>query len=351
MGINGSSGAKPVAVTAPDGGALDVHAHAMPLPLLQRLAQRDLADLSGVSDGIVRLDTRVSGVGPLAPLPLARSQYDVDVRLSEMDDIGVRRHAVSLPPFLFCSTADDERFATGIVAEGNDELATYVADAPDRLLGLGSVPLGWPGAAAEARRALDELGLAGIAIGSRGGGRDLDDPVNDDLWALLSERRTFVFLHPSGVPDPHRQGDFWLPQLVGYPMETALSVARLVFGRVLERWPLNLCLAHGGGCLPSLRGRMNMGWDRKDVARTTPVKPSEFTDRLYYDTAVFSTTLLRRLVEDVGAEHVLLGTDHPFELRDTDPLETVADLGLSRADTRKILWDNAAGLLGIPVSH
>ncbi|HWM04010.1 MAG TPA: amidohydrolase family protein [Actinophytocola sp.] len=351
MGINGSSGAKPVAVTAPDGGALDVHAHAMPLPLLQRLAQRDLADLSGVSDGIVRLDTRVSGVGPLAPLPLARSQYDVDVRLSEMDDIGVRRHAVSLPPFLFCSTADDERFATGIVAEGNDELAIYVADAPDRLLGLGSVPLGWPGAAAEARRALDELGLAGIAIGSRGGGRDLDDPVNDDLWALLSERRTFVFLHPSGVPDPHRQSDFWLPQLVGYPMETALSVARLVFGRVLERWPLNLCLAHGGGCLPSLRGRMNMGWDRKDVARTTPVKPSEFTDRLYYDTAVFSTTLLRRLVEDVGAEHVLLGTDHPFELRDTDPLETVADLGLSRADTRKILWDNAAGLLGIPVSH
>jgi aminocarboxymuconate-semialdehyde decarboxylase len=351
MAINGSGAAKHIAVTAPDGGALDVHAHAMPLPLLERLAERGLADLGGVPDGIVRLDTRVSGVGPMAPLPLARSQYDVDVRVSEMDDIGVRRHAVSLPPFLFCSTADDRRFATGIVAEGNDELATYVADAPDRLLGLGSVPLGWPDAADEARRALDDLGLAGIAIGSRGGGRDLDDPVNDELWALLSERRTFVFLHPSGVPDPHRQADFWLPQLVGYPMETALSVARLVFGRVLERFPLNLCLAHGGGCLPALRGRMNMGWDRKDVARTTTVRPSEFTDQLYYDTAVFSTKLLRRLVEDVGVEHVLLGTDHPFELRDMDPLETVADLGLSRAETRAILWDNAAGLLGVSVAR
>ena len=351
MGINGSSGAKPAAVTAPDGGALDVHAHAMPLPLLERLADRGLADLAGVPDGIVRLDPRVSGVGPMAPLPLARSQYDVDVRVSEMDDIGVRRHAVSLPPFLFCSTADDEKFATGIVAQGNDELATYVTDAADRLLGLGSVPLGWPGAAEEARRALDELGLAGIAIGSRGGGRELDDPVNDELWALLSERRTFVFLHPSGVPDPHRQADFWLPQLVGYPMETALCVARLVFGRVLERFPLNLCLAHGGGCLPALRGRLNMGWDRKDVARTTAVKPSEFTDQLYYDTAVFSTTLLRRLVEDVGAEHVLLGTDHPFELADFTPLDTVADLGLSRAATRAILWDNAAGLLGLPVNR
>jgi aminocarboxymuconate-semialdehyde decarboxylase len=322
----------------------------MPLPLLQRLADRDLADITEVPTGIVRLDTRVSGVGPRAPLPLARSMYDVDVRLSEMDEVGVHRHAVSLPPFLFASTADDESMATGVVAQGNEELATYVADAPQRLLGLGSVPLGWPSAADEARRALDELGMGGIAIGSRGGGRDLDDPVNDDLWALLSERRTFVFLHPSGVPDPHRQRDFWLPQLVGYPMETALAVARLTFGRVLERFPLNLCLAHGGGCLPSLRGRLDMGWERKDVARTTAVHPSEFADALYYDTAVFSPVLLRRLIEDVGVGHVLLGTDHPFELGDRAPLETVRALGLPEAEERRILGGNAAELLGLPVT-
>ena len=339
----------PEATPPVDRGTLDVHAHAMPLPLLQRLADRDLADITEVPAGIVRLDTRVSGVGPRAPLPLARSMYDVDVRLSEMDEVGVHRHAVSLPPFLFASTADDETLATGVVAQGNEELATYVADAPDRLLGLGSVPLGWPSAADEARRALDELGMGGIAIGSRGGGRDLDDPVNDDLWALLSERRTFVFLHPSGVPDPHRQRDFWLPQLVGYPMETALAVARLTFGRVLERFPLNLCLAHGGGCLPSLRGRLDMGWERKDVARTTAVHPSEFADALYYDTAVFSPVLLRRLVEDVGVGHVLLGTDHPFELGDRAPLETVRALGLPEGDERRILGENAAELLGLPV--
>jgi aminocarboxymuconate-semialdehyde decarboxylase len=339
----------PADVDTADTGTLDVHAHAMPLPLLQRLADRDLADLGEVPNGIVRLDPRVSGVGPRAPLPLARSMYDVDVRLSEMDEVGVYRHAVSLPPFLFASTAEDQKLATRVVAEGNEDLATYVADAPDRLLGLGSVPLGWPGAAEQARRALDDLGLSGIAIGSRGGGRDLDDPVNDDLWALLSERGTFVFLHPSGVPDPQRQKDFWLPQLVGYPMETALAVARLVFGRVLDRFPLALCLAHGGGCLPSLRGRLDMGWERKDVARTTAVPPSEFTDRLYYDTAVFSPVLLRRLVEDVGVGHVLLGTDHPFELGDRAPLETVRALGLEEADERRILGGNAAELLALPV--
>jgi len=337
-------------VTTRPESALDVHAHAMPVPLLERLADRGLADLSEASHEIVRLDPRVSGVGKNAPLPLARSQYDVAIRLSEMDDVGVRRHAVSMPPFLFCTTADDRRFVTDIVRQGNDELAVYVADGHGRLSGLGSVPLGWPDAAAEAARCLDELDMAGVVIGSRGGGRDLDDPVNDDLWSLLAEREAFVFLHPSGVPDPHRQADYWLPQLVGYPMETALAVARLVFGRVLERFALNLCLAHGGGCLPALRGRLDMGWERKAVARTTTVPPSELTDRLYYDTAVFSTTLLRRLVEDVGADHVLLGTDHPFELGDRHPLQTVRSLGLSREATRAILWGNAAALLGLSAS-
>jgi aminocarboxymuconate-semialdehyde decarboxylase len=348
MAVDASGGAQ----QAPDRGvgrALDVHSHAMPLPLLARLADRGLADLDAVPDGIVRLDPRVSGVGPRAPLPLARSQYDVAVRLSEMDGIDVERHAVSLPPFLFASTPEDRQFVIDVVAPGNDELAVYVADAPERLLGLGSVPLGFPDAAEEARRCLDELGLAGIAIGSRGGGRDLDDPVNDDLWALLAERRTFVFLHPSGVPDPKRLADFYLPQLVGYPAETAIAVARLVFSRVLDRFPIQLCLAHGGGCLPALRGRMDMGWHRKDVAHTTPLPPSAYVDRLFYDTAVFNTTLLRRLVEDVGVEHVMMGTDHPFELADFTPVDTVRALAMDEAATQAILWDNAARLLGLPV--
>ena len=140
-----------------------------------------------------------------------------------------------------------------------------------------------------------------------------------------------------------------MPQLVGYPAETAIAIARMVFSGTLERHPIHLCLAHGGGCLPALRGRMDMGWERKEVARTTPLPPSAYADRLYYDTAVFNTTLLRRLVEDVGAEHVMMGTDHPFELADFTPVQTVEALELDEAATRAILWDNAASLLGLPV--
>ncbi len=175
--------------------------------------------------------------------------------------------------------------------------------------------------------------------------------MNDDLWVLLAERRVLIFLHPSGVPDARGNATSTSSQLVGYPMETALAVARLILGRVLERFELALCLAHGGGCLPALRGRMDMGWANKDVAHTTAVPPSPYADRLYYDTAVFSTMLLGRLVDDVGPDHVLLGTDLPFELRDPDPLASLAAAGLTAAQTRTIGWDSAAALLGLKPAH
>jgi aminocarboxymuconate-semialdehyde decarboxylase len=328
-----------------DRPVLDVHAHLMPLPLLRWLAARGLGAVSLERD-LVRLDPRVCGVGPGTPLPLLPSQYRVEVRLQELDRLGLSHQAVSMPPFLFCSTATDPRFVREIVRRGNDELAALVA-LENRLPALGSAPVGWPFAADEARRCLDELGMAGIAIASRGAGRDLDDPVNDELWALLAERSAFVFLHPSGIPDPLRQQDFWLPELVGYPLETALAASRMIFGGVLERFGLRLGLAHGGGGLPSLRGRLDLGWARGRVAHTTVAAPSELLGRLYYDTAVFSDRLLRRLIEDVGADHVLLGTDHPFELADRTPIETVGGLGLPEAGRRAVLWDNAAELLGL----
>lgn len=326
--------------------ALDVHTHAMPLPMLRWLADRGLADTSAVDQEIVRIDPKISGIEPNVALPLAHSQHDVAARLMDMDNAAISHHAVSLPPFLFASTADDRRLVAEVMRRGNDALADYVAGAPDRLVGLGHVALGWAGAVAEAQRCMAELGMAGLVIGTRGGGRDLDSAVNEDFWEFVGTRRIFVFIHPSGVPDGPRLRDYYLAQLVGYPMETALAVARLVFSGVLERHNPVLCLAHGGGCLPALRGRLDLGWERKDVARTTPHPPRMYTQRLYYDTAVFADSQLRRLVDDYPG-HVLLGTDHPFELSDRDPVATVAGLGLSTELTRRIVWDDAARLLNL----
>lgn len=328
--------------------AIDIHAHAMPLPALQWLASEGLADLDGVDrsapGGVIRLDPRISGVAPETPLPLARSQWDVATRLDEMDAQGVTHHAVSLPPFLMASTCADEDLVAEVVRRTNDSLAEYVTQSPDRLVGMGTAPVGLESVAQEASRVLD-LGMAGVAIGTRGAGRELDDPVNDGLWALLAERQAMAFLHPSGVPDLPRIPDYYLPQLLGYPMETAIAVTRLILSGVRERHDFPLCLAHGGGCLPSLRGRLDLGWDRKDVARSTPVAPSSYIRGLYFDTAVFSQQVLADLVRAFGPGRVLVGTDFPFDLADRDPLASIAAIDLSDNDSAQVRWRTAARLL------
>ncbi|WP_062353093.1 amidohydrolase family protein [Herbidospora yilanensis] len=324
---------------------VDVHTHALPTALLTWLSDRGLADLSGLADGVVTIDPLVSGIPAGAPIPLPPAQYDVAKRLEDLRKTGVTRQLVSLPPFVTCADATDEQDLLAVVRRGNDALAELLAGHREVLDPLGQVPLGTPVAVEEARRCLDELECAGLAIGTRGLGRELDDPVHEPLWEFLADRRAFVFLHPNSVPGGSRLADYWLPQLAGFPMETALAVSRLVLGGVLERHALRLCLAHGGGCLPSLLGRLDLGWSRKPVARTTPHPPSDYLRRLYYDTATFSTPLLRRLVEDYGVDHVLVGTDYPFELADTDPVGAVAALGLAPGEAAAIRAGTITALL------
>lgn len=321
---------------------VDVHTHAFPLPLLDWLAQQGLAERG---DGVVRLDPVVSGMPKGAPIPLPAAQYDLGARLADMARTGVTRQLVSVPPFVTCADATDETTVLDIVRRGNDTLAELLAGHRGVLDPLGYVPLGTEHATEEARYCLEDLACAGIAIGTRGLGAELDDPVHEPLWAYLADWKAFVFLHPNSTPGGARLADYWLPQLAGFPMETALAGSRLVLGGVLERHDVAICLAHGGGCLPALRGRLDLGWSRKAVARTTPHPPSTYLRRLYYDTATFSTPLLRGLVEDVGADHVLVGTDYPFELADADPLGTVAALALPRSDTAMIEAGTITGLL------
>lgn len=328
--------------------AIDIHGHAMPMPVLTWLESSGLADLSQALDGIVRIDPAISGVGPGSPLPLAPSMTDPLRRLTELDDLDLAAQAVSLPPFLMASTCSDGNLVAEVTRCGNDALADYCATEVARLLPLGHIPMGWPGAVDEARRCLDELGMPGLCIGSRGGSHDLDDGVNAPVWEFLAERAAFVFLHPSAVPDPARLADYWFPQLVGYPMETAIAAARLIFSGTVGDGRVSLCLAHGGGCLPALRGRLDMGWERKPQARTVEQVPSTLLSSLYYDTAVFDSVALRRLVQDVGASQVMLGTDHPFDLRETDPVGFVHGSGLAADDVEAVLSGNARRVLRLP---
>jgi aminocarboxymuconate-semialdehyde decarboxylase len=318
----------------------------MPLPLLRELADRGLADLSGLGERWLGLDPRVCGLAKGSRIPLPAEQYDLELRLAGMVASGVTHEVVSAPPFLFASECDDDALTAEVVARANDALAAFVGESHGRLTGLGTVPVGLAGARAELVRCLDELGFAGVTIGTFGGGHELDDPVNEPLWAELTRRRVFVLVHPSTVSASHRLAPYHLVQLLGYPAETALAAARLVLGGVLDRHDPVLCLAHGGGCLPGVSPRLDLGWHRKDVTRVSADPPTRYLRRFYYDTAVFSGELLRRLVDDMGVDRVLLGTDTPFDLADRDPLSTVTGIGLGAAEEAAVLGGNAVRLLG-----
>ncbi|SCF03212.1 aminocarboxymuconate-semialdehyde decarboxylase [Micromonospora coriariae] len=324
---------------------IDVHTHALPMPLLRDLEALGHADLSGLANRVLRLDSAISGLAPGAPIPLPAEQYDLATRLASVTAAGVDYQAVSPPPFTFASESTDERLVMDITRRTNDAVAEFVAGSGGRLVGLAALPVGFPGAVQELARCLDELGFVGATMGTFGGGRELDDPLNEELWSSLAFRRCFVLLHPSRASSPTRLADYHLLQLLGYPAETALATARLVFGGVLDRNDLILCLAHGGGCLPGIGARLDLGWHRKAVSRVIPYPPTHYLRRLRYDTAVFDASVLARLVEDVTPANVLLGTDAPYDLADRQPLATVRTLKIDTSEQDAILGGNAASLL------
>ena len=234
----------------------------------------------------------------------------------------------------------------------NDGLAEYVAGKPDRFVACGSVPMpDGNAAAAELERGMKQLGFKGAQILTNVAGRELSDPAFAPFWKKAEELGALIVIHPNGFTEAQRLERFYFNNVIGNPLETTVAASHLIFDGVLERHPkLKVVLPHAGGYLAHYWARMDHAWRARPDCRTVlKKKPTESLEKFYFDTITFDRTMLRQLVQRYGADHVLLGTDHPFELGDPAPLDTVAALGLDREATRAILWDNAAGLLGVGV--
>jgi aminocarboxymuconate-semialdehyde decarboxylase len=232
----------------------------------------------------------------------------------------------------------------------NAGLAGLRATHPERVSVLGTVPLQDPEIAAGELEALVASGFAGVEIAASVDGVPLGDDRLAPFWAAAETTGALVFIHPttrgSAGPGFH---DHYLWNLVGNPMETTVAAAHLVLSGVLERHPdLRVLLAHGGGAVLGLRGRLHHGWANLEAARTRlSERPAESLRRFFYDTVVFDPDVLRALVAFAGADRVLLGSDYPFDMADARPGETVAAAGLDLADERAVLGGNAARLLGL----
>jgi len=284
-------------------------------------------------------------------IELASTSYrplldDLASRLAQMDASGIDVHAISVVPTLYHYWAD-QALAADIVAAANEHIATTVAAQPDRLIGLAAVALQHPELAAEQLQAAHaRQGLRGAEISTSVAGRDLSDPALDPFWAAAEELGSFIFIHPWGCSLGSRLAPAYLGNIVGNPTETTVALHHLVFGGVLDRFPrLRICAAHGGGYFPHYLGRADHAYKVRPESRTMKRLPSEYLDTLHFDSLVYTDDALSRLVAIAGPDHVLLGTDYPFDMGVTDPLDRIDRIGLDAESRAAIAGGNAARLL------
>lgn len=272
----------------------------------------------------------------------------LDVRLADMDAMGVDMQVVSTSPTQYHYWAGRE-LAARIVDEANAFIAGIVEERPDRFAGLAAVALQYPDLAVrQLEHAVGALGLRGCEISTRVADRELADPAHEEFWAAAEALGAIVFIHPMGCTLGERLAKYYLGNVVGNPAETTVALSHLLFAGVLERYPrLKVVAAHGGGYLPYYIARSDHAYRVRPEAAALPHPPSTYLRRLWFDSLVYDGVVLRHLVEIVGADRVVLGTDYPFDMGVDDPLARLASAGLAASEEAAIRGGNAARLLGL----
>jgi aminocarboxymuconate-semialdehyde decarboxylase len=273
----------------------------------------------------------------------------VEQRLRDMDKMGVDVQAISSSPAQFMYWLDPE-LGRKTARAVNENLASIVARHPDRFVALANVPLQAADAATEELEyCIKRLGFRGVEIGTNIDGREVSRGL-DKFWAKVQELGVMVFMHPNGFTGAERLSDHYFNNVIGNPLDTTVAVGHLVFDGVLERFPkLKIVTAHGGGYIGHYPARMDHVWGARVDARTQlKKKPRQSLAKLYFDTIVFDRDQLRHLVNLWGADHILVGTDYPYDMGWYDPHGFVDGCGfLKEPDRAAIKGLNAAKLLGI----
>lgn len=316
---------------AAQAGLIDVHTHAIDDHLPDLLQDHPL----DLWPGIERT-SETDALLTFGGIPYRRIDHrcwSAEARLADMDREGVAVQVLSPIPVTFCYQASASG-AAGLASAQNEFFARILRQHPTRFAALGAVALQDPDMAVdEMRRCMCQRGFLGVEIGTQVDGRELSDECFDRFFAIAAELDALVLVHPSDQDLPPRLTQAGLGFGVGMPVETGMAAALLITsGALLRRPRVRLCLAHGGGALPALTGRMDKGAFMAGSRADSAYLPSLLAGQMWCDSLTYDRSALRAAIDIFGRDHVVFGSDYPFPATPEPFGDIVADLS---ADLRK----------------
>ena len=316
--------------------SIDIHAHLTPQCFLQAMS-------AGQS---------WHGVNPGDMFVAPRNVWTPQQRIDDMNSLGVHVQVVSTGAAFYFYDRDPQGISA-MHRECNEEVHQMTMDYPDRFKGFAQIPMQDVNAAiAELEYAVTQLGLVGAMINDTANGLPYDDPSLLPLWQAAEQMGAILFIHQQGgdtLVTP-RSNRYHLPNTIGNLVDRAVTFASFVFGGVMDKCPdLKVCLAHAGGYTCFGVGRMDRGWQVRSEARVNIQQPpSAYLNRFYYDCLTHSEAALRMVIDTVGIDRVVFGTDWPADMAIDQPVSWVLGLeSLTQDEKDAILWKNLEKLLNI----
>ena len=275
--------------------------------------------------------------------------WDPAIRIAEMAQHKADMQVICTIPVMFSYDAKSND-CLELSQFLNDDIATTVNNHPDKFIGLATLPM------QDTKLAVQELeramrnGFKGVQIGSNINNLNLNEPQFDEFFAACESLNAAILIHPWQMMGQEHMGKYWLPWLVGMPAEISRAICSMIFRGVFEKYKkLKVCFAHGGGSFLPTISRIEHGWDcRPDlVAIDNPVNPKDYLGKFWVDSHVCDHKMLQYVIDLVGADKVMQGSDYPFPLGEAVPGELVRTAPLSDSDKKIIMGSSAKSWLGI----